>query len=107
MSNYWAFVALLIVLALIFGVAWAARKLGLGGRLAARGARRRLSIVEVLPLDGKRRLVLLRRDDVEHLVLLGTHEDVVVESAIRPQPDDLQASPAPLSFATTLGGSAT
>lgn len=96
-TTYWAFVALLIVLALIFGAAWVARKFGLGGRLAARGTRRRLSIVEVLPLDGKRRLVLLRRDDVEHLVLIGTHDDVVVESAIRPPLDKED------TFAAALG----
>jgi flagellar protein FliO/FliZ len=100
MSNYWTFVALLIVLALIFGVAWVARKFGVGGRLAARGGKRRLSIVEVLPLDGKRRLVLLRRDDVEHLVLIGTHDDVVVETAIRPAPEPTG------SFAAALGTSA-
>lgn len=105
-SNYWTFVALLIVLALIFGAAWTARKLGLDGRLAARGSKRRLSIIEVLPLDGKRRLVLLRRDDIEHLVLLGTHDDIVVESAIRPRSDDAQDPPTSPSFATALGRSA-
>jgi flagellar protein FliO/FliZ len=65
-----------------------------------RGTRRRLSIVEVLPIDGKRRLVLLRRDDVEHLVLIGTHDDLVVESAIRP-PLGTEGA-----FAAALGASA-
>ncbi len=83
-DTYWRFlIALLLVVALIFAAAWVARRLGLGGRLVASGGRkRRLSIVEVLPLDGKRRLVLLRRDGAEHLVLLGVGSDVVIERGI-------------------------
>jgi flagellar protein FliO/FliZ len=84
-DNYpWYFAALLLVLGLIFALAWVARRLGVMGRLGmgTAGGRRRLAIVEVLPLDGKRRLVLLRRDGAEHLVLLGLTGDVVVERAI-------------------------
>jgi flagellar protein FliO/FliZ len=81
-DTYWRFfIALVVVVALIFAVAWVARRLGLGGRLVAVGGKkRRLAIVEVLPLDGKRRLVLLRRDGMEHLVLLGLQTDLVVEN---------------------------
>lgn len=79
--------ALLLVLALIGLFAWAARRFGLSGRLAAAGGKsRRLRIVEVTPLDPKTRLVLLRRDDVEHLVLLGATGATVVESGIRAAP---------------------
>jgi len=88
-ESYWRFAAALVaVVALIFAAAWVARRLGLGGRLVATGGkRRRLAIVEVLPLDGKRRLVLLRRDGAEHLVLLGLSADLVVESRIgAPEP---------------------
>jgi len=74
--------ALLLVVGLIFAVAWVARRVGLGGRFAAVGGKRRLAIVEVLPLDAKRRLVLLRRDGAEHLVILGVQGDVVVEAGI-------------------------
>ncbi len=42
----------------------------------------RLGIVEYCEIDQSRRLVLLRRDDVEHLVLIGGHQDLVVESRI-------------------------
>ena len=42
----------------------------------------RLGIVEYCEIDQSRRLVLLRRDDVEHLVLIGGHQDLVVESGI-------------------------
>jgi flagellar protein FliO/FliZ len=74
--------ALILVVGLIFAVAWAARRMGLGGRFAAVRGKRRLAVVEVLPLDGKRRLVLLRRDGAEHLVILGVQGDVVVETGI-------------------------
>lgn len=98
-DTYWRFlIALLLVVAMIFAAAWVARRLGLGGRLVAVGGKkRRLAIVEVLPLDGKRRLVLLRRDGAEHLLLLGMTSDVVIESRIR---DDGTAA----DFAATLEG---
>jgi flagellar protein FliO/FliZ len=71
--------ALAFVVALIVLSAFIARRLGLGGRLASRGGKRRLAVLEVLPLDGKRRLVLLQRDGVEHLVLLGAQNDLLIE----------------------------
>lgn len=43
---------------------------------------RRLEIVEHANLDGRRKLVLIRRDDVEHLLLTGGPIDVVVETGI-------------------------
>lgn len=52
---------------------------GLGGR----GRRdNRLAVVESAMVDTKRRIVLIRRDDVEHLILIGGPADVVVESGI-------------------------
>ncbi len=79
-DTYWRFVlSLAFVVLLILACAWVARRLGLGGRLVAAGGKRRLAILEVLPLDGRRRLVLLKRDGVEHLLLLGQSGDLVVE----------------------------
>lgn len=92
----WYVTALLLVVGFIFAVAWTARRLGLMGRLGAVGGKRRLSLVEVLPLDAKRRLVLLRRDGTEHLVLLGLSGDVVIERGI--------AATAPADFAAALDG---
>jgi hypothetical protein len=43
-----------------------------------------LSIVEVAGIDAKRRLLLVRRDDVEHLILLGGTSEIVVERGITP-----------------------
>jgi hypothetical protein len=43
---------------------------------------KRLDIVEQSNLDGRRRLVLIRRDDVEHLIMTGGPVDVVIETGI-------------------------
>ncbi|MFA5958484.1 hypothetical protein [Hyphomicrobium sp.] len=43
---------------------------------------RRLEVVDHASIDGKRRLVLIRRDDVEHLLLTGGPVDVVIETGI-------------------------
>lgn len=102
LGTYMRFaLALLFVLALIGIVAWLARKAGLGTRVArTKGSHRRLSIVEVSPVDGKRRLVLVRRDGVEHLVLLGTTSETVIETGIMPPADtgnDTESAPS-ISF---------
>jgi flagellar protein FliO/FliZ len=97
---YWRFVlALVLVLALIFAVAWIAKRLGLGGRMATARGKRRLSIEEVLSLDAKRRLVLVKRDGIEHLVLLGIGSDVVIETGIATSPDT-----PPQTFGALLPG---
>ena len=77
--------ALVFVLGLIGLAAMAARRLGLGFPSAAlkKTGNRRLSVVETTPLDGRRRLVLIRRDDTEHLIVLGPNSEVVVESGIK------------------------
>jgi hypothetical protein len=44
---------------------------------------RRLDIVEHQSIDGRRRLVLVRRDNVEHLIMTGGPVDVVIETGIQ------------------------
>lgn len=84
LGDYLKFVfALVFVLALIAGLTTLARRLGYGFRTPIRGGKqRRLDVIEILPLDAKRRLVLVRRDGTEHLVLLGPGSDLVVEGGI-------------------------
>ena len=86
-ENYLRFVlALLFVLGMIGGLATVVRRYGYGmSRVAMRkGDERRLNLVEVLALDAKRRAVLIRRDEVEHLVILGPESETVVEINIAP-----------------------
>lgn len=42
----------------------------------------RLGISEFHEIDKTRRIVLVRRDDVEHLIMIGGNQDVVIESRI-------------------------
>ena len=69
------------------------------GRGTQRGRQPRLGIVDVYELDRQRQLILLRRDNVEHLLLVGGPNDVVIERNIqrgqRPLPEaTLRAEPA-------------
>lgn len=84
LSAYFRFVAaLLFVLGIIGVFALLARRFVPGARnINRRGTKRRLSVVEVIPVDTKRRLVLIKRDDTEHLVMLGPNGDTVVERNI-------------------------
>ena len=81
--------ALVFVLGLIGLLALLARRMGFGYPAAAlKGAKtRRLSVVEATPLDGRRRLVLIRRDDTEHLILMGPTNELLIESGIKADPE--------------------
>lgn len=46
----------------------------------------RLAVMEQASVDGKRKLVLIRRDDVEHLIMTGGPVDVVIETGIASAP---------------------
>jgi flagellar protein FliO/FliZ len=96
-DTYFRFLlALVFVLALIGACAWLAKRFGLGNRLpAVRGRMARLGIVEIQSLDARRKLVLVRRDDVEHLLLLGPTGETVVETGIRAAPIPLSGGDAP------------
>ncbi len=80
--------ALVLVLGLAWALLWLLRRFGIGGMVARTvGRRRRLDVVETHPLDGRRRLVLIRRDGVEHLLLVGGSAEMVVERGIVPPSD--------------------
>ena len=101
LGNYMRFFAALVfVLALIGLATWLARKFGFGIRSApVRRGDRRLHVVEVATVGSKHRAVLLRRDDKEHLVILGGATDVVVETGIAAPPESSVTAPAPKSAA--------
>ena len=93
------FLAFLVVLGLILGFAWAVRRFGTGrlGGASARGRQPRLAVIDYASVDGRRRLILVRRDNVEHLLMIGGPTDVVVEPNIVravAAPRDLAGSPA-------------
>lgn len=80
LTAYWSYIVgaliVLAVLALLFIVIRS-----LGGRVRG-GKGARLGISEYHEIDKDRRLVLVRRDDYEHLVLIGGAQDVVIETGI-------------------------
>jgi flagellar protein FliO/FliZ len=47
---------------------------------------KRLQVLEQSSVDGRRRLILIRRDNVEHLIMTGGPVDLVVETGIGASP---------------------
>ena len=78
------FLAFLVVLGLIGAAAWAVRRFGSGrlGGAGTRGRQPRLAVIDHASVDARRRLILVRRDNVEHCLMIGGPTDVVVESNI-------------------------
>ncbi len=74
--------ALLFVLGLMGGLALVLRKFGFSGHVSTSGEKARLKIVESIPVDARRRIAIIRRDDVEHLVIFGPESETVVETDI-------------------------
>lgn len=75
------FGALILVMGLL-GFAWlAARKYGVPGVMQGT-SQKRLSVVETLMIGPRHKIYLLRRDGVEHLVMVGPQGMSVVENGI-------------------------
>src|SRR5271170_1343481 len=87
-------VAIALAIAIIYRVVFAHRLRVPGG---SRARQPRLGLVDAFSLDGQRQLVLVRRDNVEHLIMIGGPNDVLVESqinrALTPARENNQASP--------------
>ena len=77
-----ALFALGVVVVLLVLGAWLLKLLMGAGGNSARGRNRRMSVVEIMAIDPKRQLMIIRRDNVEHLILTGGPQDLVVESGI-------------------------
>jgi hypothetical protein len=76
-------VAALVLLVILLVVARIVRNLTAGTFVAGgRNRRTRLAVMDAAAVDNQRRLVLVRRDDVEHLILIGGPTDVVIEQNI-------------------------
>lgn len=74
--------ALVFVLGLILALTIVLRKYGPGARFLVntpKGRTRRMRIVEVLPLDPRRRLVIVQRDSKEYVLLLSPNEGRLID----------------------------
>jgi len=105
--------ALGVVLVLIVLGLWVLKFFMKAGT-AMRSQGRRVQIVEQVQVDAKRQLLVIRRDNVEHLVMTGGPQDVVIETGIavadkpalpsrRQPPQDVEeparVAPAPVAAA--------
>lgn len=83
------FLVIFLVILVLFLVATmlfmrlSGRRLSLAAGPSQRGRQPRLGIVDIYELDRQRQLILLRRDNVEHLLLVGGPNDVVIERHIQ------------------------
>ncbi len=77
-------IALLFVLALILSGLYIAKRFGKGWGLQHIPLnKRRLKIVESISLGPKQRLLIIKRDDTEHLVIIGNDNSTIVEKDLQ------------------------
>lgn len=91
--------ALGIVLVLIVLGLWALKVLTRASANVGRGRNRRLTVVDSAMVDSRRQVVIIRRDNVEHLIMTGGPQDLVIETGIAvadtpPQPRRTAEKPA-------------
>ncbi|MGP2492257.1 hypothetical protein ACTDI4_11595 [Mesorhizobium sp. PUT5] len=90
----WTLAALVLLLVVLL-IVKLVRSLTFGTFVAGgRNRKTRLAVMDATAVDSHRRLVLVRRDDIEHLLLIGGPTDVVVERDIRLVPARRQPPPA-------------
>lgn len=90
---FWLAAAILLGL-LFLAMHWLLRRAAFGTFPgSSRNRKQRLAVVDVAAVDSRRRLLLIRRDDVEHLVMIGGPGDIVIEQGIRKKPVDPRILP--------------
>lgn len=89
-SLLWPLFVLILVIAAIVATLWGFRAYTTGDTsmslawLMPQRPEPRLGVMEQASVDGRRKLLLIRRDDVEHLIMTGGPVDVVIETGIVP-----------------------
>jgi hypothetical protein len=73
-----AFLVAAVLVIIIFRMLFGSRLRMPGGR----GRQARLGIVDAFDLDRQRQLIIVRRDNIEHLIMIGGPNDLVIESEI-------------------------
>ncbi|MCO6407923.1 flagellar biosynthetic protein FliO [Hoeflea alexandrii] len=89
-----AIIIVAVALLALVGVFWLIRNRAASTFIrGGKNRQPRLAVLDATAVDTRRRLVLIRRDDVEHLVMIGGPTDIVIESRITPH-DDIQSAQA-------------
>ena len=78
------FFAFAFVLSLMWLLSIAMKRYGYGKLMTMQKDKRRLKLVEYLPLDSRNRLVLVSQDDKEHLLLVNAEHSQVIKTDIKP-----------------------
>ncbi len=73
---------LMLIIGLILALSWGLKRLGVGTSNPGLLGQRRLGTVETSSIDARHRLILVRRDSVEHLVLVGPTSSLLIETGI-------------------------
>ena len=83
-ATYTLYLLGAIVVGVLIWVIWFWTRRVAGGVFVegGRNRRHRLAVVDATAVDSHRRVVLVRRDDVEHLVMIGGQNDFVIERNI-------------------------
>ncbi|MCO6390638.1 hypothetical protein GTW25_06305 [Aliihoeflea aestuarii] len=77
----WTLIAL-VALGVVMLIVRIFRKVSSGTYGSAGNYRARLAVMDAAEVDAQRRLVLVRRDEVEHLIMIGGPTDIVIEQNI-------------------------
>ncbi|WP_349010736.1 flagellar biosynthetic protein FliO [Rhizobium sp. RCAM05973] len=72
-----------IALLLLIGILWVLRHRAPSPFVrGGKNRQPRLQVLDAAAVDARRRLVLIRRDGIEHLIMIGGPTDIVIESGI-------------------------
>lgn len=86
-------IALAIVIVLIVLAVWLVKLVGDATRNVGRGRNRRLMVIDSIAIDNKRQAVIIRRDETEHLIVIGGPNDLVVEAGFEAPAELPQRAP--------------
>jgi flagellar protein FliO/FliZ len=91
-------VAFMLVLGLIGAGALLWRRFGAGplSPIGSRGRQPRLAVIDAASVDARRQLVLIRRDNTEHLIMIGGPTDIVIEPNITRAGIPVSREPRPI-----------
>jgi flagellar protein FliO/FliZ len=76
-----AFALGIVLVLIVFGL-WLLKLLTKASEGMGRGREKRLQIIDSATVDGKRKVLILRRDNVEHVIMTGGPSDLVIETGI-------------------------
>jgi flagellar biogenesis protein FliO len=95
-----AFALGIVLVAIVLGL-WGLKLLTKATSRLGRDKHKRLVVVDKAMVDSKRQVVIVRRDNVEHVIMTGGPQDLVIESGVPvlepapPQPRRAAQRPAP------------